>query len=222
MRKWIVGIALLCISLIGLQAAIEALRPKRPDVELILNAALTPGRLTIKDVVMPDERNLITIEGKWLKPEPFEVSLDVEIKELQDEISSLTESINKHRLDEAQYQAGYEKDLSDDRVYLENLQRIKKSIGKKSAIEKPAQEIPLKLLKLDPRIKLNDPKVVKSPVALMFDRPGALEYPTFSPDRKFAYLALHGHAYHSYFRYYFLERTGSGWKVIAKGGINYL
>lgn len=232
-RKWVIGVLVVCLIAIVGQEAVDAFRPKRPDEELIVNAAFTrnsKGIARLKNLIAPAVEERIAIEADWtFKPEfkTFDQAANHWIHEL--------ETLLPIEIEVVKWEAGDAKEVAIDQHFLDEtqnslnaLRRIRDELSSKKIIEPQKPRVQLRALKLNPNIVLFTKKS-ESLLWKITSISGAtsevistihLAYPMFSKDGKYACLCVRKTDYGfptSMFGAYFLARTRSGWKVVAEG-----
>ena len=226
-----IGVLVVCLIAIVGQEAVDAFRPKRPDVELIVNVAFAQdlkGIARLKNLIVPVEEERIAIEANWIqKPEfkTFDQAANHSIHELETEVSGGIKLVNLEAGD-AKEVAVAQRDLDYAQNNLNTLRRIREELSSTSKIEPQKPRVRLSALKLDPNIVLFTKKS-KSLLWKITSISGAtsevistyhLAYPMFSKDAKYACLCVCKTDCFptSMFGAYFLARTRSGWKVAAE------
>ena len=144
---------------IGGQELVDALRPKRPDEELIVNAAFrrnSKGIARLKNLIAQAVEDRIAIEADWtFKPEfkTFDQAANHWIHELETEVS-LEIWLVKMEAGDAKEVAIEHHFLDGAQKSLNALRRIREELSSTSKIEPQKPRVQLRALKLDPNIVL--------------------------------------------------------------------
>ena len=218
MRKVAVWILSLCILSFLAGEVVDAIRPPRPDVELIINAALCPRKLEVWNPFAPSKPK-IEVSSEWVEPGialSFEEILKLEVKKTSEEEDFYKKQFSDLDKDDKIRGTQVENYLHESESQIVALTKIQNATPQHNSEQILKTRFNISVLKLDSQIRVVQTNISTTSVYSLSGI-AILSLPVFSGDRHYAILkATYFGAKHPGSGIFFLERGRGGWHVVVQ------